>query len=154
MATRIIFPDDVINAKTRIDAKMQATLADVGACTSLDAKTVSDFRDFFGAWRKFYCASDGAEDCTSPGWHLFGLGGQMDDCETWEAQLYQWQQFLGAHCTLAEPASPPPTPTAQQGDSMDALATIVKWGAIGALGVVVVREIGLPRLFGKKKGAK
>jgi hypothetical protein len=113
-ATQIIYPADVRDAKNRIDAKMTATARDVAACGKLSDADVKAWADFFLAWRKFFCGNDSG-DCTSPDVPLLlGLGSMMDQCETWEAQLYDWQKKIAALCAVSTPATPPPTPTADK----------------------------------------
>lgn len=146
--TRVVWPSDVKNRKREIDAKMGGILADLSACPNLDPKTVSDFHSVYGAWRQFYCDS-AVQNCTEPVVSIWGLGGQMDDCENWDQTAYDWQQFTAAHCQSSQPVVAPPTPTAQQPD------TIGSWLRYGAIiagvvgGLYVAEQTGILRDVGK-----
>jgi hypothetical protein len=157
-AFRVIYPADVLDAKNRIEAKMLSVGRDVAACPALPAADQKAWSDFYAAWRRFFCRNDTGE-CTEPDYALLGLGGQYDDCETWEAQLFAWQKKIdAAACKLSAPLSPPPTPTIQQTDpSLVAAGGIVQDLTVLALvvaGVWVVQQSGvltwIPRKGGKR----
>lgn len=134
-ATAIIYPADVVNAKNRIQAKMASTLADAKACVALSPADTASFQGFYDAWRKFFCDNDSGVCEVPPSGAtlgIFGLGSQMDDCETWEAQLYTWQQKIAAICTMSEPVVAPPTPTAEKpGPFTMSTGTVVAAAAVG-----------------------
>jgi hypothetical protein len=144
-ATRWVYPADVLAAKERIDAKVTSLAADVAACAGLAAADVAAWNAFRTAWRQFYCrGSDGA--CTEPDASWFGIGGQMDDCETYEASLYAWQEKFAPLCRLSAPVGSPPVPTDARGSD---LTTPVRWGVIGLgilAGLYVLHETGVLRL--------
>jgi hypothetical protein len=147
-ATRLIYPEDVRNAKNRIDAKVASVNANIASCTALSGDDRAAWALFYSAWRKFFCRNDSGT-CTEPDVSLWGLGGQMDDTEVFEAQLYGWQEKLSATCHLSAPLTHPPTPTADQPSTLN---TALVWGAVIVGGVIVLSVIdktGLPRLFPK-----
>jgi hypothetical protein len=149
-ATRIIYPQDVRDAKNRIQAKFASVDTNVKACSALSSADASAWAAFYLAWRKFFCRDD-VGSCSEPDVSIFGLGGQMDDCEVWEAQLFGWQQKLSKTCTLSAPLTAPPTPTGQQPEP---ITTALAWGAAivgGILLLSVIDKTGLPRLWPKGK---
>jgi len=153
-ATRVIWPSDVIDRKTVIDAKMTSVGADVGACAAFSDADRAAWAAFYLAWRKVYCLNAlGA--CTAPDSSIWGLGGQYDDLETWDSNVYAWQlKVAAAGCKSSAPVVAPPTPTGAQASDVGAVGEIVKWGAVG-LGVyfllTVVGKTGLPELWPPKR---
>lgn len=139
--TRIIYPSDVVNRKNSIDAKVTSVSRDVDACKALKDTDRQAWVDFAAAWRKFYCLNADGQ-CSQPDYSIWSLGGQMDDLETWDANVYAWQQKLAAAtCTLSAPVVAPPIPTAEQKGAGDEIAAVAKAvtsvAIVGIVGLVV-----------------
>ncbi len=155
---RVIWPGDIIDRKNVIQAKMVAVGADITACTALPADEQTAWQAFYTAWRQFYCRNE-TGTCDQPDYSVFGMGGQYDDLEVWDANVYAWQQKVSAAgCGVSDPLVAPPTPTADQANKdVGALTELVKWSALGLGGVLllqVVSGVGLPRIFGGKGKAR
>ena len=151
--TRLIYPQTIVDNKNRVDAKMRAVNFDVAQCGALDVASRSDWNDFFLAWRKFYCRDD-AGLCEEPDYSIWGLGSQMDDIETFEGQLYDWQNKLSGMCKLGEPIGPRPRTTADQPDDTSTLVrdVVIGLGILG--GIYVISQTGLPRIFPRTGGKR
>jgi hypothetical protein len=143
-----IWPQTVRDSKTRIDAAMTATRADIAACAALAATDKSAFETFFTSWRDFYCG-DQLGTCSEPYVSVWGLGSQQDQCDSFQAQLTEWQKKLATTNCLSGPALPTP-PT---GPDLSAVKWLAIALAIGA-GLYVVNQTGLPRLFPRKGRGK
>jgi hypothetical protein len=139
-----VVPGDVIDAKNRIQAKLESLRFDVQNCAKLTKEEKAAFADFYDGWRRFFCVNDSGT-CTAPDYRLWGLGGQIDQCDTWEAEGYDWQKKVNALCPLSEPLTAPPAPAGVFPDM-----GWVQWAAIAAVAVgavYVVKQTGLPRLW-------
>jgi hypothetical protein len=152
---KITMPQDVRDAKLRIDPQMASTRGDVKACAQLSAADKDAFEAFYLSWRRFYCDNSSGQ-CSEPyAPLLFGSGGQVDDADAFESQLYAWQvKVKSAGCAQATPPVMPPTPGWPGAGQVSDTA---KWATIGILalaGVYVVSKTGLPKLFGTTKGRR
>jgi hypothetical protein len=128
--TRIIWPQTLIDAKNRIDAKWTGVRAALATCGA-NHGTMTAFQANYSAWRQFYCRST-STDCTQPDYGIWGLGGQMDDAETWDAMVYGWQQYVADNCGAPAPVAPP-TPTGQKQFLPPEAYEAAKWLAIAAI---------------------
>ena len=135
--TRFVYSDDVKQAKRRVDAKYQGLNTDVHACAAITDGEKATWNDLFTAWRKLYCRSD-STTCTEPDASIWGAGGQMDDVERYEKNLFDWQSKLATKCAVSAPIVKPDVVKREEDEKKpsDMLST-VKYVAIG-LGVVAV----------------
>lgn len=155
---RVIWPGDIIDRKNVIQAKMTSVANDIAACKALPADEAAAWAAFYSAWRKYFCLNDSGT-CDQPDYRVFGMGGQYDDLEVWDANVYAWQQKVAAAgCGVSDPLVAPPDPTAsQENKDIGALTELVKWGVYGMgayLAIRVVAGVGLPRVFGGTKGQR
>lgn len=143
------FPQDVIDAKVKIQAQMAALQRDGTSPTcSMSSEEKSALQDFYFAWRQFYCRSEDGT-CSSPSYSILGMCDQLNDCDDWQASLYAWQEKVSAVCHTSAPVGPPVGPP----PSASSVAEIVKYVAVVAVvlgGLYVVKQTGLPRLWGGK----
>lgn len=153
--TRVIWPSDLREEFSRVDAKMLAVNQDMAnalKANCIKVETAQDFSNFYWSWRKFYCDTqdESQANCTEPSFSYFGMGSTKDEIEAFEGQLYQWQQMLAAnHCNLSEPLGPPPTPTSQQPSDV---TSWTKYAVIGLgiiAGMYVAQQTGVLRRFRK-----
>jgi hypothetical protein len=128
---RVIWPSDIREAKQRVNAEFNAADKDVADCQGISADEKSAWALFVQSWKTFY--GDGKESS------IFGLGGQMDDIERYEMQLYEWKKKLEKICSISGPIVRP-TPEGEKPIlpplTAGADTEAIKWIAIaGAIGV-------------------
>jgi hypothetical protein len=150
----LVLPGDVVDAKNAIQIVAAAVDRDVSACSTLNDATRADWKDFFAAWRQFYC-NNASGTCTEPetSWLPRANAERLDACDQWSAQVYAWQKKIAASCAMSEPLGPPLLPPGPLGPAAD----LAKWTAIGLLvvgGLYVASKTGLPRLFPRKGRGK
>jgi len=102
---RIVMPEDVRQAKMRLDARYRSVEADVFDCIALDQAERRAFVLDMQAWRTFFCGT--SAQCTEPKVGLIGIGAEMDQVQHYEKRLYEWQQKLKKKCSLGAPMSKP-----------------------------------------------
>jgi hypothetical protein len=160
-ATRIIWPTDVVARKNEINAKVTALTNDIAACTNAPSDLSTNWQAFVTAWKQFYC-NNSSGTCTEADYDLFGLGGQYDDCENWDQQVYQWQLTVQKSCTLSEPVVAPPIPTLQQQDYIDKTINAINnttgkgvatpiWALAALAGIAVAGYVAVKYVGGAKK---
>ena len=136
--TRFIYPDDVREAKRRVEARFQSIDRDVKSCTSVTDAERAAWNDLYTAWRKIFCRSNDTT-CTDPDVSIFGLGGQMDDVDRYEKLAYEWQLKIGAKsCSLSAPAD---KPDAQKREESGSNVNMI--GAVTTLGITVAVIAGI-----------
>lgn len=131
----IVYPSTVSDAQAALLANAQGTNSAVQSCNNAPAALVSGWTSFFSTLSVF-CAEQ-------PGW--FGLGSMMDQVESYQQQLYTWQQSLAsAGCTGVVATNPTP-PLLSVGST-----SILQWtmyAAVAAAGAYVVGkfvEVAVP----------
>jgi hypothetical protein len=122
----------VEEAKNRIDPEVAQTNRDAAACAALTADEKTAWAAFYAAWRRFYCRND-TGTCATPDVSIWGLGSQMDEAESYERTLADWQGRIASKCALSGPEVTPPAPPP---DPM----TWARYGAfaLGAVGAIVL----------------
>lgn len=98
---RVVTPEDVKQAKLRLDGKYKSVEEDVMGCASLGEPERRAFAVQVRTWRTFFCG--GQPGCAEPAVSYGQLGTQMDEVERYDKQLYDWQRKLSAKCTLSLP---------------------------------------------------
>ena len=135
--TRIIYPDDIREAKRRVDSKFQSVDRDVKGCAGLTDADRASWGALYGAWRQLYCINS-TGTCTEPDASIFGLGGQMDDVERYEKSAYDWQLKIKDKCTLSSPVEKPDIIKREESEQRSDVLGTVKIVALAAVGVVAV----------------
>lgn len=116
--THIIWPWTVKDCKAQLLANAAAwdVAVKAGGCTS----------DQLASWEAFYAplVAFAKEDVS-----IWGLGSQMDRCQSWEDALYTWQTGMKASCqNIAAPVINP-NPYVAPSPWID----VAKWTAIAAV---------------------
>lgn len=141
---------DVENHKNEVDAMMTSVGNDVAQCAAMTAGDRAAWAAFYADWRKFYCLNDSGT-CAGADSSFWNTVTQYQDTDTWATNLQGWQNKVttaGCKNTVAIP--PPPDPGAD-------LSSALHWGTVLAgilLAGYVVKEVGLPRVFGGTKGQR
>lgn len=144
-----VTPSNVTDAKLRVAARIDPLRDDVAMCAGLSVEEKAAFVVFYLNWRKFFCGNDTGL-CAAPNYNLWGLGGQIDEADNWEQQVYAWQKKVSAACKLSSPLTAPPTSALDLGAVGTGAASLMVIALIAA-GVYVVSQTGLPRLWPKSK---
>ena len=134
--TRIVTPSTLVDAKIRVDTKFRSLLDDAKNCAALTPGERSSLQADFQSWRRLFCDNTNGACATAPtpSWLTVGLGGKMDDVETWEKRIFDWQKKLQTKCQLSAPVSQPPnSPDGKDSDT----STMIKYIAV-AVGLVAV----------------
>jgi hypothetical protein len=144
----MISQSTITNAQAALLANLQATYTAVQSCSALQNSAAnsgvnSQSSAYLQEFTTFYNAAT-AFCQQSPGW--FGLGTMMDQLESYQNQLYGWQQILRqAGCTavvLNNPNVPNPT--------VSSVLSILQWGtyavvtAAAAYGIGKIVEVIVP----------
>lgn len=130
--TRWVYPDDVREAKRRVDAKFTSVHTDIQTCTALSSAEKSAFEDLYVSWRKLYCRSEDTS-CKDPDVSIWGLGGQMDDVERYDKFLYDWQVKVQGQCALSAPVEKPDIVKREESSQRSELLGTVKTVAVTAV---------------------
>lgn len=126
-----LWPSDVRDKKTELDAQWQATDVAMHACAAMPAVQFAGWAKDFASWQAF-----AAEDVP---W--FGAATKMEAAFRFQCKLRGWQDVLGAtSCVLPGPKVPIPSPTSTLDDTMSTVKTVAIGGAVIA-GVVLVAPI-------------
>ena len=156
-ATRLIYPADVVSRKNDINSKVIALTNDITSCTAAPTNLSTDWQAWVTTWKQFYC-NNSTGTCTEADYSIWGLGGQYDDCEMYDQQVYQWQQKVAQTCTLSEPSTPPPVPTIAQQDyvnkALDVTGAGVSkalWSAAGLIGIAAAAYVAVKFVGAAKK---
>lgn len=132
------WPWNVDELKKQLSTDLQTTNVAAQTCKGLDVAVLTQ-------WNIFY---EGAIAWATSSTSWFGLGGQADQGQRYQCQLYGWQQTIAsAQCNLPTPQNPDPSGhrglPAGTSDS-NPTADAVKWLGIAvaaAAGAYVVGEI-------------
>jgi hypothetical protein len=144
----VVTPDDVRQAKKRLDVRYRSVTADVEDCKGMGDDERRSFHEQLHAWRTFYCGS--VADCVEPHVEVFGLGAQMDQIEHYDQQLYDWQHRIAQHCHSAQPGVRPETEEERAAKRMKpALILGAIAGALFFIGPSVRRELFGPVMIRK-----
>jgi len=136
--TRVIYPDDVREAKRRVDSKFQSVDKDVKACPGLNDNDRAAWAALLASWRQLYCMN-ASGTCTDPDASIFGLGGQMDDVERYEKSAYEWQLKVQAtKCSLSSPVEKPDILKREESEKKEDVLDTIKIVAIAVAGAVAV----------------
>jgi hypothetical protein len=121
--------DGLVAIQKRLLAKARGTDDSVRACTGLDATTRA-------AWGSFYIQ---VVDFANTDFGYFFFGSTVDHAKALEQEVYDWDTKLALKCQLALPVTDPSKlPGGSQqptSPTLDALGSMVKWLAIGAVAV-------------------
>jgi hypothetical protein len=123
----IEFPSDMKAAIVQLQQSAKATDDSVRACATLDQPTRA-------SWGVFYI---GLVDFTTSNANpsvLDMTGGLVQRANSYQQQLYAWQQKIAKVCPLTLPPLPPkPKPDPTPGEkAADAVIGVLKWGSIFA----------------------
>jgi hypothetical protein len=121
----IIYPSTVKDAQTQMAASVSGVDQSVQTCRELDPATTASwvlFRDAILA----FCNED-------PG--IWGLGSRMDRVESYQTELYAWQQFLAGKCTTSVPPVPQPEAPPQSGGPWLPIAQLGLYTTLAVAGV-------------------
>lgn len=135
-----IYPSTVDAAKADLLATLQSANQTVASCTALPTATTASWTTFYNTVAAY------AQPSTTSIW---GLGGQMDQVQKYQAELYDWQIYLGQQrCVMSSPTTnpeaplPPGTPSVWVGVAkLAALAAVLGAGAYGVSKVVEGAEL-------------
>lgn len=114
----LVTPDDVRQEQQRLFAAVQGTNSSVAACTKIDPVMRA-------AWNQFYSS---VISMITVGPTFWGAGGDMDQTQKREAELFAWQQKLATVCTISMPIF---DPSAQQNPDTQAFVQLARYLTIG-----------------------
>jgi hypothetical protein len=144
---RVVTPQTLLDAKHALSGPFEQTRRDVQGCAALSANEQSAFAELYQSWRAFFCRNDTGQ-CAAPDYGWWGLGSQLDQVDSYQQRLFDWQSRVqAARCTLSAPELPPPPPPPDVGGAL-------KWGVAlvaGVLLIVVVSQTGVPHIWRKPK---
>jgi hypothetical protein len=88
-----VTPSDVASRKTQLDGYVTALDGDAVKCAALDTATLDDWNQFVAGWRSF--------NASAPG--FWSAGAQGRQAADYAEQIRQWQERIGAVCSLSSP---------------------------------------------------
>ncbi len=145
--------DDVRALDAQIDADMDATDAAARGCTALAPSDLTAWSGFLTAWKAEHAKWRSYDDA---GWWNVGAkvdelalaGDFADEMRGYAHDLATWKARIHNACPSYQPTPGPPAPVPGPGSAGSTdWATLVKWGVGGLLALVVISQVGLPRLF-------
>jgi len=127
----IIYPSTVRDAQAQLLTSAQGVDTEVQACTGLDQATGQAWVLFLQGLTAF-CNED-------PG--IWGLGSRMDRVESYQTELYAWQQSLHQLCTNVTPTTPEPEAPPINGGPWLPVAHLGLYAVIGVAGAYAVGQL-------------
>lgn len=127
----IIYPSTVKDAQAQLLASAEGIDGAVQACSGLDAATKSSWTFFFGTLKAF-CQED-------PG--IWGLGSRMDRVESYQTELFAWQNTISSANCQGVPAVPQPEQPSPGGGPWLPVAQLGLYTVLGVAGVYGLTQV-------------
>ena len=114
---RFVTSSDVRALKDRLNPYVASLDASIASCATISAAKRASWRDWRGAWAKFFAADEG----------FWTAGAEMDQGEAYEIDFNSWRQFMIAErCSIDAPGpsktDDPSKPSADTGETVRTVA--------------------------------
>lgn len=119
-------PGEIAEQQASLLASATSTNTTVQSCTGLDSSTSSAWSTFFQAVSTFCALEPAIIPFGSK--QILASGTTADQLQSYQAQLFAWQQKLSPKCTSIVAVAPP---TSLPGSTASSWTPLVKWASLG-----------------------